>query len=255
MLRGLTTVSYWADDMEAARAWDSTVLDVEPYFERPGGDEPAAYLEYRIGDYLAVLGGAVAVETRTDAEIITFADAAGWEAWLGEHHDREGGVWLKIARKGSGRTTVTKTEALDGALCFGWIDSQRRSFDEHHYLQRYSPRRSTSAWSRVNVGKVEALAAAGRMREPGLAAVRAAQADGRWEAAYERQRDATVPDDLAAALAADDRARSGFERLDRTHRYALYLRLMKARTPASRAVQLERIVASLKAPGRRPGTS
>jgi uncharacterized protein YdeI (YjbR/CyaY-like superfamily) len=195
------------------------------------------------------------VETLNGAEIITFADAAGWESWLGEHHDREDGVWLKIAKKGSGRTSVTIKEALDGALCFGWIDSQRRTFDEHHYLQRYSARRSTSSWSQVNVEKVEALVAAGRMREPGFAAIRAAQADGRWDAAYERQRDATVPDDLAAALAADDRARSGFERLDRTRRYALFLRLMKARTPATRAVQLDQIVASLSDPDRGPGTS
>jgi len=195
------------------------------------------------------------VETCNGAEIITFADAAEWEAWLGEHHDREAGVWLKIAKKGSGRTSVTIKEALDGALCFGWIDSQRKAFDQHHYLQRYSPRRSTSAWSRVNVEKVEALVAAGRMREPGFAAIGAAKADGRWDAAYERQRDATIPDDLAATLAADDRARSGFERLDRTHRYALFLRLMKARTPATRAAQLDQIVASLSDPGRAPGTS
>jgi uncharacterized protein YdeI (YjbR/CyaY-like superfamily) len=197
----------------------------------------------------------ITVETGDDAEIIAFADAAEWEAWLDRHHDREAGVWLKIAKKGSGRTSVTIKEALDGALCFGWIDSQRKAFDEHHYLQRYSPRRSTSAWSQVNVEKVEALVAAGRMREPGAAAVRAARADGRWDAAYQRQRDATVPDDLAAALAADDRARAGFEQLGRTDRYAVFLRLMKARTPAARAVQLEQVVASLTDPGRGPGTS
>ena len=195
------------------------------------------------------------METRDETAIIAFADAAEWEAWLADHHDREAGVWVKIAKKGSGLPSVTIKEALDGALCFGWIDSQRKSLDEHHYLQRYSPRRPTSAWSQVNVEKVEALVAAGRMREPGLAAIRAAQADGRWDAAYQRQRDATAPDDLAAALAGDDQARAGFERLDRTHRYALFLRLMKARTPAARAVQLDQILASLTAPGRTSGTS
>jgi uncharacterized protein YdeI (YjbR/CyaY-like superfamily) len=180
-----------------------------------------------------------------DAEIIAFAHAAQWESWLADHHERENGVWLKIAKKGSGKTSVTIAEALDVALCYGWIDSQRRAYDADHYVQRYSPRRPGSAWSQVNVDKVEALMAAGRMREPGLAAIRAAQADGRWDAAYPRQRGATVPPDLAAALARDERARARFERLDKTHQYALFLRLMKARTAAGRAAQLEQIVASL----------
>jgi uncharacterized protein YdeI (YjbR/CyaY-like superfamily) len=178
-------------------------------------------------------------------EIIAFADAAQWEAWLADNHDRRPGVWIKIAKKGSRTVSVTLPEALDVALCYGWIDSRRRGLDEHHYLQRYSPRRPTSAWSQVNVDKVEALLAAGRMREPGLAAIAAAKADGRWDAAYESQRTATVPPDLAAALANNGPARERFERLDRTNRYALLLRLMKARTPAARAEQLRQIVASL----------
>ncbi|MFD1150953.1 YdeI/OmpD-associated family protein [Saccharothrix hoggarensis] len=182
------------------------------------------------------------------AEIIAFADAAAWEAWLADHHDVAAGVWVKIAKKGSGRASVTIAEALEVALCYGWIDSRRKGCDDDHYLQRYSPRRPTGSWSRVNVEKVEALIAAGRMREPGFAAVRAAQADGRWDAAYQSQRTATVPPDLAAALAADDGARAAFDRLDRTRRYALLLRLMKARTPAARTVQLERVVASLSTP-------
>lgn len=179
------------------------------------------------------------------ADIVAFADAAQWEAWLADHHERAAGVWVKIAKKGSGRASVTITEALDVALCFGWIDSQRKPCDDDHYLQRYTPRRPKSAWSQVNVAKVEALVAAGRMREPGHAAIDAAKADGRWDAAYASQRNATIPDDLAAALAADDRARARFDRLDRTQQYALYLRLMKARTPATRAVHLRRIVESL----------
>ncbi|WP_158848728.1 YdeI/OmpD-associated family protein [Saccharothrix deserti] len=185
------------------------------------------------------------METLDGAEIIAFADAAEWESWLAEHHEVAAGVWVKIAKKGSGRTSVTITEALDIALCHGWIDSQRKGLDENYYLQRYSPRRSGSSWSRVNVEKVEALVAAGRMREPGLAAVRAAKADGRWDAAYQSQRDATVPPDLAEALANDERARERFELLDRTQRYALFLRLMKARTPAVRAGRLGRIVEEL----------
>lgn len=178
-------------------------------------------------------------------EIVAFTDAGGWESWLAQNHDAAPGAWLKIAKKGSGKTSLTVAEALDIALCYGWIDSQRKGLDDDHYLQRYSPRRPGSPWSRVNVDKAEALIASGRMREPGLAAIRAAKADGRWEAAYASQRTATVPDDLAAALARDEHVRERFERLGRTERYALLLRLMKARTPRRRALELERILASL----------
>jgi uncharacterized protein YdeI (YjbR/CyaY-like superfamily) len=177
--------------------------------------------------------------------VLRFADARAWEAWLAEHHDRSGGVWLRIAKKGSGATSVTVVDALDVALCFGWIDSNRRGLDERHYLQRYSPRRAGSAWSKVNVDKAEALIAAGRMQEPGFAAIAAARADGRWDAAYAPQRGVTVPDDLAAALAADDRARERFEALGKTERYSLLLRLMKARTDRRRAAELASIVSSL----------
>jgi uncharacterized protein YdeI (YjbR/CyaY-like superfamily) len=120
-------------------------------------------------------------------DIIAFADAAAWEAWLAEHHERESGVWLKIAKKSSGKTSVTVAEALDVALCYGWIDSQRKPYDEDHYLQRYSARRRKSPWSRINVDKAEALVAAGRMRDPGLAAIQAAKADGRWDAARSKE--------------------------------------------------------------------
>jgi len=188
------------------------------------------------------------IDGPTDGEdTLAFADTAQWESWLAGHHERTTGVWVKIAKRRSGQISVTPGEALDVALCHGWIDSRRRTFDEDHYLQRYSPRRPNSSWSQVNVDKVEALIAAGRMREPGLAAIRAAKADGRWDAAYQSQRDATVPPDLATALAHDERARDRFALLGRSPRYALLLRLMKARTPGNRAVQLERIISSLSA--------
>ena len=117
------------------------------------------------------------------ADAVTFADAAQWEAWLADHHDRERDVWLRIAKRGSTTSTVTIGEALDVALCWGWIDSQRKAGDEDHYLQRYSPRRQASPWSQINAARAQALDAAGRMRAPGRAAMRAAQADGRWPAA------------------------------------------------------------------------
>jgi uncharacterized protein YdeI (YjbR/CyaY-like superfamily) len=184
-------------------------------------------------------------ETLDDADILTFADTAQWESWLAGHHGSKADVWVKIAKKSSGKKSVTPAEALDVALCYGWIDSRRKSCDEDHYLQRYSPRRPNGSWSRVNVEKVEALIAAGRMREPGLTAISAAKGDGRWDSAYQSQRTATVPADLAAALAHNEPARNRFELLDRTSRYALFLRLMKAPSPDKRAVQLQRIVESL----------
>jgi uncharacterized protein YdeI (YjbR/CyaY-like superfamily) len=183
-------------------------------------------------------------------EPLAFGDAAQWESWLAAHCATRSDAWLKIAKKGRGRVSVTPAEALDVALCYGWIDSQRKSHDDEHFLQRYSPRRQGSSWSRVNVERVEALLAAGRMRAPGLAEVEAAKADGRWDAAYASQRTATVPADLAAALARDEPARVFFESLGRTDRYAVILRLLKARTAASREAQLDQVVALLRA-GRR----
>ncbi|WP_068923653.1 YdeI/OmpD-associated family protein [Planobispora rosea] len=174
-----------------------------------------------------------------------FPDAARWEAWLAEHHGDDGGVWLKIAKKGSPVAAVTIGQALDVALCYGWIDSQRKSCDEHCFLQRYSRRRKGSPWSRENVERVEALTAAGRMRPPGLAEVAAARADGRWEAAYVAQRDATVPPDLAKALAEHPRAAARFEALGKTGRYQVILSLLKARTPAGRAARLNRAISGL----------
>jgi uncharacterized protein YdeI (YjbR/CyaY-like superfamily) len=180
--------------------------------------------------------------------MLACADAAEWESWLAAHHDDSpGGVWLLIAKRGSRRPSVTIGEALDVALCYGWIDSQRRRHDADFYLQRYSPRRARSPWSRLNVERVEALAAAGRMREPGRAEVAAARADGRWAAAYAPQRDAEIPPELAAALEDNERARLAYDRLDRTGRYAVALPIMKATTPATREGRLRKAIASLEA--------
>ncbi|HVK22567.1 MAG TPA: YdeI/OmpD-associated family protein [Actinokineospora sp.] len=182
-----------------------------------------------------------------DEPTITCQDPAEWEAWLAANHASHSSVWLKIAKKGSGIASVTITEALDGALCFGWIDGQRRSFDGDYYLQRYCRRRPKGTWSQVNVAKVEALTAAGRMRPGGLAEVEAAKSDGRWAAAYASQKEATVPDDLAEALRRDERAARAFEALDKTSRYGILLDLMKARNPVTRANRIERAVAALAA--------
>ncbi|MGP4045245.1 YdeI/OmpD-associated family protein [Streptomyces sp. 2A115] len=175
-----------------------------------------------------------------------FEDAEQLEAWLGENAGQHGGIWLKIAKKGSGRTSVTVPEALDVALCHGWIDGRRRRLDESYFLQKYTPRRPGSLWSMVNVRKVEALTAAGRMRPSGLAEVAAAKADGRWETAYESQKNATVPDDLAAALERNPRAKAFFEGLGRTDQYLVILGLLKARTPEVRTARLEKAIAGLE---------
>ena len=180
--------------------------------------------------------------------VLDFPDAGGWESWLAEQHDVQTEAWLRIGKAHSGIASVKIAEALDVALCYGWIDGQRKALDDVSFLQRYSRRRPGSSWSKVNVGKVEALVEAGRMQPPGLAEVDAAKADGRWEAAYESQRNATVPADLAAALAGNADANAAFERLGRSDRYAVILPLLMARTPEARAKVLAGEVARLAAP-------
>ena len=180
-------------------------------------------------------------------EVIECATAADWESWLAEYHAAREGVWLKIAKKGSARRSVTPAEATEVALCYGWIDSHRKTGDLEHFLQKYSPRRPHSSWSRINAERAAALIAAGRMRASGLAQVEAAKADGRLEAAYEPQRTASVPADLAAALACDEPARVFFESLGRTDRYAVILRLSKSPSAARREHQLRQIIALLRA--------
>jgi len=187
------------------------------------------------------------MQTPEQIEPLDFANAAAWQAWLAEHHDRSDGVWLLIAKKGSGKESIGITQAGDVAICYGWIDSQRKSYDQVSYLQRYSPRRPRAPWSRINVERAEALMAAGRMRPPGLAEIRAAQADGRWDAAYLSQKNAVVPADLAAALEQHEQAGSAFNQLNKSEQYAVVLSLLKAPTAASRAARLGKAVAKLEA--------
>jgi uncharacterized protein YdeI (YjbR/CyaY-like superfamily) len=184
-----------------------------------------------------------------EAEVIAFRDAAEFEAWLDTYVNQRAGVWLKIAKKGSGVPSLTDDEAVDLGLCYGWISGQRKSYDHVYYLQKYVPRRPRSRWSQVNVAKVEELIAAGRMRPSGLAEVEAAKADGRWAAAYESQRNATVPPDLTAALAASPQAAQVFGALSKTQQYAVILKLITARTSTARTAQLRRAIAELEARG------
>jgi uncharacterized protein YdeI (YjbR/CyaY-like superfamily) len=180
-------------------------------------------------------------------DVLDLLDGAQWESWLAAQHEVASEAWLRIGKRHSGIDRVTIAEALDVALCYGWIDGQRRAHDDVSFLQRYSRRRPRSSWSKVNVAKVEALMTAGRMQPAGLAEVAAAKADGRWAAAYESQRTAEVPPDLSAALAGNSRANAAFESLGRSDRYAVILPLLKARTPETRTKILAREVARLAA--------
>ncbi len=183
----------------------------------------------------------------TQDEAVLFASQRDWEAWLEEHHARSDGVWVKFARKGSGVDSLERPEAIETALCFGWIDGQSRSLDDRHYLQRFTPRRRRSPWSRINREKALELIEAGRMRPAGLAEVERAKEDGRWHAAYEPPSTATVPEDLERALDANPRARAFFETLNAANRYAILYQLQDAKKPETRARRLEKFVAMLEA--------
>jgi uncharacterized protein YdeI (YjbR/CyaY-like superfamily) len=166
---------------------------------------------------------------------------------LGKHVELHAGVWLKIAKKGTGIPSLTDDEAVDIGLCYGWISGQRKAFDKVYYLQKYVPRRPRSIWSQINVAKVEALIIAGRMRASGLAETKAAKADGRWDAAYESQRNATIPLDLAAALAVSPQVARVFDALGKTQQYTVIHKLLTARTAMSRAAQLNGSIIALEA--------
>ena len=182
------------------------------------------------------------------AEIRPFPDAGAFDDWLAEHHGLQSGVWLKLAKAGSGIASMTSDEAVDVGLCWGWISGQRRGLDETWYLQKYVPRRPRSRWSQVNVRKVEELTATGRMRAPGQAEVDAAKEDGRWDAAYVSQKEFTVPDDLRAALDAAPAAAAAYDALGRTEQYAVVLDLVTARDSQGRAARLRKALDSLTSP-------
>ncbi len=178
-------------------------------------------------------------------KIKAFRTPAAFEAWLRSKHDRETEIWVQIHRKNSGLPTVTHAQALDVALCWGWIDGIRKSLDERSFLQRFSPRTPKSIWSQVNRDHVARLIAAGRMTSHGQRQVDAAKADGRWDAAYAPMRSVTVPDDLRAAIDANPRARKTFATLGRQNLFSLAFRTNNMKTPAGRAKKIADLVAML----------
>jgi uncharacterized protein YdeI (YjbR/CyaY-like superfamily) len=181
----------------------------------------------------------------TQLALIEFTDRTEWEAWLREHHDDASGVWLLLAKKGAPRPTLTQAEALEVALCFGWIDGQVGRHDEHFYKQRFTHRRPRSKWSQINREKVTRLIELGQMQPPGLEEIEKAKADGRWDAAYESQAAATLPPDFAAALAKNPDAEAFFATLTGVKRYSFLYRIQDAKRPETRARRIEKFVALL----------
>lgn len=171
---------------------------------------------------------------KNELPVISFEKAEDWRAWLEENHDRERGIWLRIYKKGTGLPSVNHGTALDEALCYGWIDGQSKSYDKESYLQKFTPRRSRSIWSKINIEHIERLEKEGKMRPAGRKAVEAAKADGRWKAAYDSPKTMEVPEDFIAELSKNEKALAFFCTLNKTNRYAIAWRLQTAKKPETR---------------------
>jgi uncharacterized protein YdeI (YjbR/CyaY-like superfamily) len=182
-----------------------------------------------------------------ETPVLSFASAGEWERWLKTHHASSDGLWLQFAKKGSGIPTVTYPEAVEIALCYGWIDAQMKSLGATHYVQRFVPRRPKSVWSKRNIEKVEKLIAAGRMKPAGLAQIEAAKKDGRWARAYDSPSTSTVPPDLQAALDASPKAKKFFQSLTKANRYAMLYRLQSVKRDETRQAKIKSYIAMLKA--------
>ncbi len=182
-----------------------------------------------------------------DLPIIAFESESAWEQWLETNHATSQGIWLKIAKKDTGVESVYYPEALNVALCFGWIDGQKNKFDDQYWVQKFTPRRAKSPWSRVNREKVAALIEQGKMREAGMKEIERAKADGRWDAAYESQSKITIPDDFQKALDENPEAQAFFDTLNSANRYAVLYRITTAKKPETRQRRIEQLTAMLNA--------
>lgn len=174
--------------------------------------------------------------------IILFASQQNWEDWLKEHHTDTKGTWLKLAKKGTNIFSIDYQQALEIALCYGWIDGQKASYDEQHWLQKFTPRGPKSIWSKINCDKATTLIAEGRMQPAGMLQVERAKADGRWDAAYESQSKITVPADLQSELDKNQQAKDFFATLDSRNRYAILFRIQTAKKPETRAARIQKFV-------------
>ncbi len=185
------------------------------------------------------------MDPKPDDALELFATAAAFERWLRKHHAKAACLWIKYAKKKSGIPSIDWDQAVDVALCYGWIDGQAKALDDTYSLQRFTPRGKRSKWSKLNRERVARLTKAGRMQAAGLAEVERAKADGRWDVAYDSPSNAKVPDDLAKALARSAKARAAFDKLNARNRYAILYRLHDAKKPETRARRLETFVAML----------
>ena len=182
----------------------------------------------------------------TELPIRPFASKAKWTEWLAKQHDKSAGVWLKFAKKDSMIPSVTYEEALDVALCYGWIDGQKKGFDDKYWLQKFTPRGPRSIWSKINTEKAERLIANGEMKSAGRKAIEAAKQDGRWDAAYSSQKNISVPEDLQAALNKNKKARAIFTTLNSANRYAILFSVTTAKKPETRARRIQQFVEMLE---------
>jgi uncharacterized protein YdeI (YjbR/CyaY-like superfamily) len=176
---------------------------------------------------------------------LTFATQAEWAAWLESNGSTASGVWLRLAKKSAEQATVTYAQALESALCHGWIDGKKQSKSEHHWLQRFTPRAAKSIWSKINKAKAETLVSAGRMRPAGLLAIDRAKRDGRWDAAYSSASTSIIPDDLQQALAANRKAQEFFATLNSQNRYAILFRIQNVKKAETRAKKIAQFIEML----------
>ena len=181
-----------------------------------------------------------------DLPILPFASKKKWADWLAKQHDKSAGVWLKLAKKDSGIASVTYDGALDVALCYGWIDGQKKGFDDKYWLQKFTPRGPKSIWSKINTVKAEKLIASGEMKSAGLKAIELAKQDGRWDAAYESQKNISVPEDFQAVLNKNKKAKAFFATLNSVNRYAILFRIHNAKKAETRAKRIQKFVEMLE---------
>lgn len=186
------------------------------------------------------------MQKSTELPVLPFESKKKWTDWLAKQHDKSVGVWLKLGKRDSGIPSITYEEALDVALCYGWIDGQKKGFDDKYWLQKFTPRGSKSIWSKINTEKAERLIASGEMKPAGLKAIEAAKQDGRWEAAYSSQKNMSVPEDLQAALDKSKKAKAFFATLNSANRYAILFRIMTAKKEETRARRIQQFVEMLE---------
>ena len=187
----------------------------------------------------------MATATKPESPTLAFPSKQAWESWLAKNRSQSDGIWLKMAKKASGIESVNYPEALEVALCYGWIDGTKRSFDSQYFVQKFTPRRARSRWSKINCDSAERLIESGKMRAAGLREVERAKTDGRWDAAYASPRAAAVPEDLERALRKNPKARRFFDTLDSRNRYAILYRIEDAKRPETRARRITQFVEML----------